>query len=98
MRFAAPGRALALTALSAVFVGCGASPATNADGGDAAPPDGGQNAAALRITELCAQDDGFLIDERGQTEDWVEIANVGTTLVELGGFALADDKTPPVAL
>jgi hypothetical protein len=65
--------------------------AAGSDGGsdtspDAPPP----TARPLRITELCAQDDGFLIDELGQTEDWVEVQNVSAAPVDLSGYALSD--------
>jgi hypothetical protein len=90
-------------ALCAVCAGCGASQGGTNDGGDdggaGETGDGGATTASLRITELCAQDDGFLIDELGQTSDWIEVANTGAEPVDLGRFALRDDgaKNRPLA-
>jgi hypothetical protein len=81
--------------LSLVACGRGAHEAADAASGDAGDVgEGGEvggGAATLRISELCAQDDGFLIDELGQTEDWIEIANVGDAPIELSDYALVDD-------
>ncbi len=89
-------------AVFAVFmVACGGA-ASTPDAGPA-PTDGGRAdaptaTAALRITELCADDDGFLIDELGQTEDWIEIANVGDSPIDLSNFALAAGASKPHVL
>jgi hypothetical protein len=105
MRFPRAVRFLSLTAMSAWLAGCGGSAASpdagSPDAADASRPDGGDGGLAargLRITELCAQDDGFLIDERGQTEDWIELANLGDEPIDLSGYALADDGATPVPL
>jgi Pyruvate phosphate dikinase, AMP/ATP-binding domain/Lamin Tail Domain len=57
-----------------------------------APPDG-NGSGALLINELCADDDGFQIDETGQTEDWIELYNAGPAPLSLAGFSLSEDKT-----
>ncbi len=54
--------------------------------------------AGLRITELCADDDGFLIDELGQTEDWIELSNGGDASIELSRFSLKGGSGKPQAL
>ena len=87
-----------LTALS--WVGCGKGGPTSPDAApvDAleAPPvqdtrgDLPAGADGLRINELCPDDDGFQIDEEGQTDDWIELHNGGSTSVDLGQFALGE--------
>jgi hypothetical protein len=67
-----------------------AAPTDGAAGGDGGGDTLPNAQGPLRITELCAQDDGFLIDERGQTEDWIEVQNVSDAPVDLAGFALSD--------
>lgn len=62
------------------------------DGGTT-PDDGALPATTLVINELCADDDGFQIDESGQADDWVELRNVGARPVALGGFTLDEGGT-----
>ena len=59
-------------------------------GGDGGVPDGPpvSDARTLVINELCADDDGFQIDELGQADDWIEIANTGPAPVSLAGWTL----------
>jgi hypothetical protein len=89
-----------LTAMS--WVGCGGGQvggqALDAGGGgdgrdggggsDGMMSDGVPQPLTLVINELCADDDGFQIDEAGQTDDWIEIANTGATAVDLAGWTL----------
>ncbi len=46
---------------------------------------------ALRLTELVAANNTGLRDERNQLEDWVEIWNSGTSVIDLSGYALSLD-------
>ena len=43
----------------------------------------------LRINEIMTSNGGALGDESGATPDWVEIANVGQSAVNLKGYVLA---------
>ena len=43
---------------------------------------------ALEISEVVADNESGLQDERGQFEDWLELENCGVTQVALDGFAL----------
>ena len=45
----------------------------------------------IRINELMGKNDSTLADENGLTPDWIEVANVGSSPVELYGYALARD-------
>jgi hypothetical protein len=99
------GVAIAVGGIATGLSGCAGATGERDAGGDAdVVPDVGAEAGdagpggRLRITELCAQDDGFLIDERGQTEDWIEVANVGDAPVELSGYALASGGSAPDTL
>src|SRR5262245_33473195 len=48
-------------------------------------------AEPLRITEFMAANNGFLLDEDGDSSDWVEIHNSGAAAVDLNGWHLTDD-------
>ncbi|HEY0706755.1 MAG TPA: lamin tail domain-containing protein [Polyangia bacterium] len=54
--------------------------------------DGG-GTGALVINELVADDDGFTIDEDGQTDDWLEILNRTTAPVNLTGYTVDEGGT-----
>ena len=50
----------------------------------------------VRINEVVAAGmPGGLIDEDGDSEDWVEVHNTGTTAVSINGWSLTDDSTVP---
>jgi len=42
------------------------------------------------ITEFMAANDGLIVDEDGDPEDWIEIHNAGTNVVNLDGWFLTD--------
>lgn len=44
------------------------------------------------ISEFMASNGGFLLDEDGESSDWVEIHNAGDAAVDLGGWSLTDDS------
>src|SRR5688572_22412787 len=46
---------------------------------------------AVRISEFLAENDGGLRDEDGDSPDWIELQNDGTTGVNLEGWFLTDD-------
>jgi hypothetical protein len=101
VRRAASGYFLLSLAVGLTACGGGGHEARGDAGDGGVPGDAGEvgsTANALRISELCAQDDGFLIDELGQTEDWIEVANVGDQPVELSGYALVDDTAKAIPL
>ena len=55
----------------------------------------GMEAQTLRINEFMASNDGVLLDEDGDSSDWIEIWNEGRTPVSLGGLTLTDDLQEP---
>src|SRR5437016_14664173 len=42
------------------------------------------------ISEFMAANDGPVVDEDGDTSDWIEIHNAGTNVVDLNGWFLTD--------
>lgn len=52
-------------------------------------------APPLVINEFLAKNDAFNADANGEFDDWVEIYNYGTTIVQLDGFYLSDDEAEP---
>jgi hypothetical protein len=46
--------------------------------------------STLVINEVVSSNDGVSIDEIGQTGDWLELANTGTTPLELKNYSIAD--------
>jgi hypothetical protein len=51
------------------------------------------DAATLRISEFLTENDGGLIDQDGDTTDWIEIQNLSAAVVNLGGWRLTDNAT-----
>ena len=49
----------------------------------------------IYITEVMAQNRGTLADSDGDLSDWIEIANLGETSVDLAGWYLSDDPDVP---
>jgi Lamin Tail Domain/Fn3 associated/CotH kinase protein/Chitobiase/beta-hexosaminidase C-terminal domain len=49
----------------------------------------------VRLNELVARNQTGLLDEMGQTEDWVELVNTGQQPFDLGGWGLSDDLARP---
>ena len=50
---------------------------------------------SIRINEFLAANVSGLVDENGETQDWIEIWNYGTSTVNLNGYALTDDPEDP---
>src|SRR4030095_16413305 len=48
-------------------------------------------AEPLLITEFMAANNGFLLDEDGDSPDWIEIHNSGSAAANLNGYYLTDD-------
>ena len=48
--------------------------------------------ASVVINELMASNTGIVLDEFGETEDWVELHNTSATAVDLSGFYLSDNS------
>src|SRR3954470_10162750 len=63
-------------------------------GGAAAPP----GPTHLRINELVPDNDGTLVDEDGQADDWLELYNPGPEPVELSSFTLTNVGAAPQPL
>lgn len=57
-------------------------------GGGCAAPDGAST--GLFISEIVADNDGVWIDESGETEDVIELVNLGVRAVELAGYAIGE--------
>ncbi len=57
----------------------------------------GTDISALRINEVMADNGTAIVDpdEAGAFEDWIEIVNTGTTVVDMGGLYLTDDLANP---
>jgi len=49
----------------------------------------------LLITEFMAANDGIVLDEDGDSEDWIELHNAGTNVVNLDGWFLTDKNAQP---
>ncbi|MEM1057259.1 MAG: CotH kinase family protein [Bacteroidota bacterium] len=49
----------------------------------------------LEINELMASNDATIADEFGEFDDWVEIVNLSSSPVSLGGLFLTDDLAEP---
>jgi hypothetical protein len=49
--------------------------------------------AGIVINEFLAENDGGLIDQDGDTPDWIELQNDGALAVDLGGWRLTDNAT-----
>ena len=65
----------------------------------------GLRAQAVVITEFLAENRDGLLDEDGDSSDWIEIQNQGAVIVNLDGWHLSDDagdlrqwRFPPVEL
>ncbi len=52
-------------------------------------------AFTLRLNEVLADNDGVHADEAGEYDDWVEIVNIGSAPVALGGLYLTDNLDNP---
>jgi hypothetical protein len=55
----------------------------------------GESILALKITELMAGNSATIVDNYGETDDWIEIRNQGTQAVNLEGLYLSDDLLNP---
>jgi len=53
------------------------------------------NAQSFRINEVMSSNGGVLTDKDGESSDWIELYNSGTTSVNLNGFGLSDKKGQP---
>lgn len=53
------------------------------------------SAQQFRINELMSSNGGVITDMDGESSDWVEFFNSGTTSVNLNGFGLSDKKDQP---
>ena len=56
---------------------------------------GGYENDEVYITEVMAHNRGTLADADGDLSDWIEIANLGETPVDLGGWYLSDKEDVP---
>jgi len=51
--------------------------------------------AQLVLNEACAKNNSVLFDESGDTPDWIELFNGGTSTIDLNGYFLSDDPAEP---
>jgi hypothetical protein len=49
----------------------------------------------LVVNELLADNEQGIVDEMGQTEDWIELYNPGSSAVDLADYTLTDDLGTP---
>lgn len=52
-------------------------------------------ARAVRINEFMASNKKTLVDDTGQSSDWLELYNASTVPVDIGGWFLTDDPARP---
>jgi hypothetical protein len=74
---------------------------TGTDGANDDTSGGGDGAPALVgpdivINEFLAINDTVESDSAGEFDDWIELYNRGTTIVQLAGLYLTDDKETPL--
>lgn len=55
----------------------------------------GESTLELKITELMAGNSATIVDNYGETDDWIEIRNLGTQPVNLEGLYLSDNLLNP---
>lgn len=53
------------------------------------------NAQPFRINEVMSSNSGVIVDEDGDTPDWIEFYNAGSVSVNLSGYGISDDKAEP---
>ena len=53
------------------------------------------NAQPFRINEVMSSNGGVIADIDGESSDWIEFFNAGTTSVNLNGFGVSDKKDQP---
>lgn len=51
--------------------------------------------SGIVINEIMTSNGGALLDEAGETPDWIELFNAGSEPVDLDGFGLSDDPGRP---
>ena len=51
--------------------------------------------AALEITEFSANSDDRVVDEDGESVDWIELRNAGNSLLSTQGYTLSDTRNEP---
>ncbi len=51
--------------------------------------------AQLVISEVCTKNNGVLVDGFGDTPDWIEVQNIGSTAIDLSDYYLSDDINDP---
>lgn len=56
---------------------------------------GGTPVIKLYINEFMASNNTAVMDPAGEYDDWLEIYNAGTTIVDLGGYSISDDLSNP---
>ncbi|MEL6863108.1 MAG: CotH kinase family protein [Bacteroidota bacterium] len=49
----------------------------------------------LYINEACSQNKTILLDEFGESSDWLELYNAGSSAINLQGYHLSDDQNDP---
>jgi len=51
--------------------------------------------AQVSISEVCPSNIDVILDEEGDSSDWIELWNHGATTVDLRGWCLSDDRDQP---
>ncbi len=87
---------LPFVSLAAAALGlpaCQRGGAELAESGETADADSGEGPLieTLFINELLASNDQGLLDEDGDSSDWIELVNAGDSALSLAGWALSDD-------
>ena len=85
--------------LASLLGACSSPPATVHDAGaidpvDARPPaDAWVIEASLSLSELQAHNESTLLDEDGDSSDWIEVHNHGDQAIDLSGWHLTDKRS-----
>ena len=94
-----------LGAAACVLLGCASETVELAASGNGTGSGGNEGSglvpsgeSALVVNELVASNEGVLVDERGETDDLIELVNATEAAIDLGEFALSDDNNSPAPL
>ena len=92
MKFEMTTRLLAVFGLLGALQACSSSDEKPSTGNQDSGPVVVAPTAKLVINELQSSNKDTVTDEKGDADDWLEIYNAGTNVVDLKGFVVSDSK------